>query len=240
MKKIILLSSLLMMLAGTTYISAQCCCDSCVCPQAPQGPVGFAGLVGLDGAAGPQGDQGPQGIPGPQGPLGAQGIQGPQGPDGPCAPVISAFTNVYSLADQTIAPGQSVMLELSSANSGDFDITLAGTTGQVTVLASGYYLLNWGIDGLLTPPYPNPVPAWSFGIYINGVFLPGSAQGSFTITPDAIVKHASSYFIIHLNAGDVLTLVNTSTLPVNVVSNPFGSSVPTAAARLNILSVHTL
>lgn len=239
MKKNIFLLCLLMMLVSTSYITAQCCTD-CVCPPGAEGLVGPSGLPGLDGPTGPQGETGPQGLTGPAGPQGPQGIQGPQGPTGPCAPLESNYLSLYTLTTQTITPGQNVLLDLLSTSSPEFDISLAATTGEIIVLESGFYLLNWGIDGLLKPPYPTPVPSWSFGIYRNGVFEPGSAQGSFTITPDAIVKHASSTFIIHLDAGDVLSLVNTSTSLVDIVTTPWGSAVPIPAGRLNIVSVNNM
>jgi len=211
----------------STHLYAQnCCCTSCVCPPGPQGGIG------PQGAQGPEGPGGPQGLVGPQGP---QGIQGPQGVAGPCCPLTGAFASVYSLVPQTIASSQPVSLESVSATTSAFDLTNAAANGEVTVLQNGFYFVEWGLDGILTPPFPSPVPAWSFGIFVNGVLNPGSTSGSFSSSPDDIVTHNSGEVIIQLSAGDIVTLVNTSISSVNAVADPLGSAVPTVCARLNII-----
>jgi len=148
--------------------------------------------------------------------------------------------SVYSYVDQTVAPGQAITLELTSATTTTFDITNAGVNGEVVVLENGFYEINWGVDGLLTPPYPFPVPAWSFGIFVNGVLAPASTSGSFSISPDDLVTHNSAVFIVQLNAGDVLTLVNTSTSDVNALSTLNGSAVPVSAGRVNVVMLTDL
>ena len=90
------------------------------------------------------------------------------------------------------------------------------------------------------PPYPDPVPAWAFGVYRNGLLLPGSVAASFSITPDDLVVHDSSSFIVELFANDVIKLVNVSALPVNVLSAPNGVIVPSISARLNLTLVKLL
>lgn len=238
MKKIFMLSA--MVLLGSIQAQAQtsggCCCTDCICPPGPQGP---AGMQGLPGPQGPAGGEGPAGI-GINGLQGPTGLQGPVGPQGPCCAQAGTFASVYSLTDQMITPGANAILDLVGTTTASFDLSMAPITGEITVLKSGVYLVNWGVDGLLAPPYPSPVPAWSFGIYQNGVLVPSTTSGSFSITPDDLCTHDSGVSLITITAGDVMTLVNTSTSDFNATSIIFGSTVPVASARVNFVLISSL
>jgi hypothetical protein len=209
-----------------------CCC----CLQGPQG------VQGLQGAQGIQGVPGAQGIPGQNGVQGVQGLQGPMGTPGTNATLNSAYLSVYSLTNQTLAPGASPLLEAVNQVSAatDFDISQASISGQVKVINHGIYSMAWGFDGLLTPPYPFPVPGWSLGVYRNGLLLPGSTAAAFSISPDEFTVHTSSDGIFEFMAGDILKLVNTSTSSINAVSTFLGSNVPVAAASLSIVLLKAL
>lgn len=206
------------------------------------GTAGINGLNGSTGSQGPKGDQGNQGPQGPQGIAGQQGIQGLQGIAGENCECNTAFLSIYSLEDQTINSIQSAFMELVNINSSatDFDITLAPTSGEVTILKHGVYDIEWGFDGKLTPPYPFPVPAWALGIYRNGILIPGSVSGSFSITPDDLVVHDSAEFMLEFFAGDVIKLVNIGTMAVNAVATTAGVLFPIASVRLNILKVKSM
>jgi hypothetical protein len=128
----------------------------------------------------------------------------------------------------------SALFEIVSSNSGDFDVSLAATTGEIKCLKHGIYLLNWGFDGLLAPPYPFPVPAWGLEIYVNGISKPGTSSGSCSTSPDDICTHTSAEEIFEIMAGDVLKLVNICSLPIQAVNNPFGLLAPIASVRLNL------
>ena len=212
----------------------------CGCQEGPQGPEGEQGLQGIQGVPGAQGAIGPTGAQGPR------GLQGAPGKD--CEPGMhdcnckSAWLSIYSQANQTLPSLGSPFMEVVGANSGagDFDITSAAVNGQVRVLNHGVYIVNWGADGKLTPPYPDPIPAWAFGIYRNGVLIPGSVAASFSITPDDLVVHDSSSFIVELFAGDVIKLVNLCVMSVNVNASLFGVSVTNVSARLNLSLIKLL
>ena len=226
MKRYGLILGVLSLLLSSPGLQAQdCCCTDCICPPGPIGPSGPQGSLGA------QGPIGPQGLPGQQG---ATGPHGPTGPRGPCCPQIKPFTSIYSLTDQILCPGQSVVLELISDTTASFDLTMAPITGAVKVLRAGHYSINWEVDGLLTPPYSGPVLAWSFALYVNGVLVPGSVSGSFSTDPDDICTQNSGTLIMPLSAGDVVTLVNTSTADFTAVATIPGSSVPVVSARLNM------
>lgn len=230
----------------------RCCC--CFGPQGPQGVPGMQGPQGIQGppgSEGPIGPAGPQGSQGSQGPEGPQGIMGPQGPQGLqgipgkdcnrddlCC--VREYLNIFSLTTQTIPSVGSPVFEVIGLNSGAFDVSAAGTTGEIKCLKHGIYLLNWGVDAQLASPLPFPVPAWAFGIYLNGVNQPGSTSGSCTISPDEICTHTSAEDILELNVGDVIKLVNLSTLPVQIVTVPFGIVTPIASARINLALLKAL
>lgn len=210
--------------------NAGCCCTDCVCPPGPQGPAGPQGTVGPAGAPG---TQGPQGVAGPQGPQGIQGITGPQGP---CCGSLNTVTavNLYSVADQMIPSMGTVLFENVNLTTGSFDISMAATTGAVTINTGGIYRLSWSVEGQLTPPFPTPVPAWSFTLYADGVAVPGSTFSSFTLFPDEATSTAAGAVIVNVVAGTVITLQSTATLPVSVISSIPGSLLPQISASLII------
>lgn len=213
----------------------------CCCEQGPQGVPGLQGPQGIQGPAGPQGVPGQMGAQGPQGMQGPKGDKGDPGKDCDCSSSV-AYLGIYSLQDQTLASLSSPKLELTSVNSGalDFDISSAATTGEVKVLKHGIYQVCWGLDGKLTPPYPFPVPAWSFALYRNGVSVSGATSGSFSISPDELVVHDSAQIVMEIMAGDVLKVVNTATLSVDAISTLLGSLIPIASARFNMFSLKFL
>ncbi len=205
-------------------------------PQGPNGPTGLQGIPGRNGDQGPIGLQGPQGLIGPQG---VQGIQGLSGKDCDCESV-AQYLSIYSLTDQVVPSLASPFLNLVNSASAGFDISAAPVSGEVKILNHGIYSVNWGFDGKLQPPYPFPIPAWALGIYKNGVLLPGTTSGSFSITPDDICVHDSADAIVELKAGDIIKIVNLSTMTILGVSNPVGTLFPIASARLNISLIKKL
>jgi hypothetical protein len=214
-------------------------------PTGPMGPTGIQGIQGPSGLNGTNGTPGAQGATGPQGPQGLIGLQGPQGLQGPAGQncdCISAFLSIYSSTDQAILPLSSPFMENVNIISSplDFDISTAAIDGNITVLKHGVYQLSWAIDGKLTPPYPFPVPAWSFIVYRNGVGLPGTSSAAFSITPDDLVVHDSAEAILEFFAGDVLKIVNTATMSVNVVSTVVGSTITISPVRFNLNMVKSL
>ncbi|MES2199606.1 MAG: hypothetical protein V4489_05525 [Chlamydiota bacterium] len=237
MKKVILFKALLGVFMcfnpfEVEAASSGCCCTDCICPPGPQGPQGLQGVAGT-------GIQGPQGIGGPQGP---QGIQGLTGPQGPCCPVTSTFADLYSLTDQTLAPGSAAILENVSFSSAGLDISMAPITGEVTALKHGIYQVLWSVEGIVTPPIPSPTPSMSMAIYLNGSPVLSTAGANFQISPDADCTHTTISSLMELNIGDVIKLVNTSVNPVSLISNlPPGSSlIPVVAAQLNITLVQSM
>jgi hypothetical protein len=207
--------------------SGGCCCTDCNCPPGPQGTPGIQGPQGVPGLPGPQG------IAGATGP---QGIQGNTGPQGPCCQVTStpSAVNVYSVVDQMIPSGGTVLFENVNVTAGNYDVSMAPITGEVVILTGGIYRLSWNVEGQLTPPFPAPVPAWSFTLFADGVPVPGSTFSSFTLFPAESTSTASGTVIVNVAAGTVLTLQSTSTLPVSIISSVPGSLLPETSSSIVI------
>lgn len=207
-----------------------CCCESCICPQGSQGPQGIQGPAGT-------GAPGPQGVPGPQG---AQGVQGQAGPQGPCCQSPSgqvSVLNAYSTRDQTIPSLEVCLFEhLNVFTSASFDVSQIGITGEITFLKSGNYLLSWTAEGQLTPPFPDPVPAWSLSFFLDGVNVPGSCFSGYTLYPAELTDNTGGTVVVNVNAGQVLKLVNTSTLPISLISTIPGSLFPETSISIVIQS----
>jgi hypothetical protein len=231
MKKQLVILGIMSIFSTVLPLQAQsggCCCTDCVCPPGPQGSQGIQGLQG------PIGLQGAQGLIGPQG---LQGIQGSTGPQGPCCPgqgsVISA-ANVFSLVDQSIPSGGTVIFEDANVVTSDYDVSMAPITGAITFLNTGIYRINWTVEGQLTPPFPAPVPAWSFSLYLDGLLVNGSTFSSFTLFPDEATSTAAGTVVIPVTAGQVLTLQSTASLPVSIISSIPGSLVPETSTSIII------
>lgn len=166
------------------------------------------------------------------------GAQGPTGPQGPCCQTpggARSVANVYSVLDQDTPSGAVVLFQNTNPiTAADYDTSLMGTTGQITFLKTGIYHIGWTIEGQLTPPFPAPVPAWSFSLYLDGVPVPGSCFSSFTLFPDEATTTAAGTVIIAVAAGQVLTLQSTETLPVSIISSIPRSTIPETSASIVI------
>jgi hypothetical protein len=117
----------------------------------------------------------------------------------------------------------------------DYDLSLAGTTGQITFLKSGIYSINWRAGGLLTPPFPDPVPSWSLTLYLDGAPIPGSSFAGFSLFPDEFTTNVPATTLISVQAGQVLTLQSTSILPVSLIADSTGLIVQPTSAAITIV-----
>lgn len=233
MKKYAILLSTLSFILTAPQAQAQsggCCCTDCICPPGPQGPQGPQGPIGT-------GTQGPQGPAGSQGP---QGIMGPEGPQGPCCQSPGSqvsVLNAYSVLDQDLPSLGVCLLENTNVVTiTSFDVSMLSTTGEITFLKGGNYLLSWTAEGLLTPPFPDPVPAWSLAFLLDGVPIPGSCFSGFTLFPAELTDNTGGTVVVSVNAGQVLKLVNSSTLPISLVSTVPGSLFPEVSVSIVIQS----
>jgi hypothetical protein len=235
-KKISLLVGLAVTLfAFNAYATNGCCCTDCICPSAPQGAAGNQGSAGNQGVVGLQG---PVGINGSQGPQGVIGLQGPAGVEGPCceSPLITkSVANVFSVLDKALLPGDPVTFEqINSIEAADYDTSMMAINGEITFFKTAIYSIAWNVEGQLAPPFPTPVPVWSLSLYLDGVPIPGSCFSAFTLFPEELTKSPAGCVMIAVQAGQVLTLRSTSTLPINIISSTPGSLLPKTSASIVI------
>ena len=224
-----------------------CCCK---CAIGPQGPQGVPGL---------QGDQGIQGVPGPQGIMGQkgeQGVQGIQGVPGVClcedcnghdreCHCCESWCNVFAKPPQTLQPfglGLDAVLfqQQNAVVAADFDLGMMAVDGSVKFLKSGVYYINWGAEARVQPPIPDPTPSFSFGLWKNGILVPGSVLSGYTQAPNDDTLHISGEVIINVIAGDVIKLRNAASLLVDMNPNTIGIQFPVTVASLNIHCLKSL
>lgn len=202
-------------------------------PQGNDGPVGPTGPIGPEGPVGATGETGPQGIPGDIGPIGPTGPAGATGPTGPSSVFSATYANVYSTISDVLSsfgtpPVDRMVFDQASEVSGGIDISLASTTGEIIINEPGVYKINFSVVGRLAPPFPDPVPSWSIGLFLDEDLVPGTIVSSFTSSPDDNETNTGSSVLVRIFAGQKLTLRNTSSLPIEVrtsVSSPVGPSI---------------
>lgn len=186
-----------------------------------------------------QGEQGPQGVQGPAGPQGLQGVEGKQGIPGSCVncfhdpipPVVfkPEFADLYSSVSQTLAPstgpnlaGDSIKFESLTVATTGIDVSQAATNGKVIIKKAGWYDLVTGACGTLNP-VSSPLLCWTVSLFKNDVLISGSTAANMTITPEQKANEIFADVFIHCEAGDVLTMANTSVSAITLNSPTLGT-----------------
>ncbi len=218
-------------------------------PQGLQGPQGVPGNQGMPGINGKDGRDGMDGLPGPQGnmgPIGLPGQQGLQGPKGdcvecPCNCGDPEFAEVFSKVNQDVppslsplTPGGIVLFENIIFSTTNIDVSQAMINGTITVNRAGWYDVNTGICGALNP-IASPLPSWTFSLFVNGVYVPGSTFANQTISPEQKSNEIVADVFIHFNKGDVLQLASTSSSLVNLAAPTLGTTAPASSAYLKMI-----
>lgn len=246
----------------------ECCGCRCVGPEGPQGVPGFQGVQGPQGPNGQDGSQGPMGPAGQQGPQGFNGEPGQMGPVGPIGPMgpegpqglqgvpgrdcdctqecgCVRYFNIYSATKQFkgayLSATDAVLFDNQNQVSvGDFDLSLMNVNGSITFLNHGIYRIGYEVEGRITPPVPDPVPAWALGLFRNGTLIPGSVFSGFTQAPSDDTTHITGGVIIEMFAGDVLILKNVSTFPLSMDPMSIGLVFPSLNASMICTCVKAL
>lgn len=191
-----------------------------------------------------KGPIGPKGDTGAQGNDGAQGPPGPQGPAGSSGPEV--FFNIYASTAQTVSEylGADDVVHFDSVNAlssvSDFDLTGINTTGSVIFLKHGIYQIEWVTQARATPPIPNPVPSWSFGIWADATLLPGSVYSGYTQAPGDDPAHCTAILQHEIRAGQVMKMRNASVTSVDLNPNVGGSVFPITIATLVVTMLKAL
>jgi len=229
--------------------------DCKCCP----GPTGHTGPQGVPGMQGPQGLQGVPGIDGRNGQDGAMGLQGPQGNPGeqglqgipgdciecPCECDEREFAQVYSQLDQVLtaspginAAGGAILFETAIFATPNIDVTNAGVNGEIKVLKAGWYTVEQEVCANLNP-LSEPLIAWGLALFRNGALVPGTMFVDMTLSPVQQANNTSEFFVVFLNAGDVVSLHNMTTQNLNlnaIAAGTFGINAQSNSASFRIAS----
>lgn len=187
---------------------------------------------------GPQGVPGQNGSQGIQGQTGIQGQEGPPGPKGECPHCCDiAYFNVYSNQEQLIAayslPNDAVLFSTMNAFTPDFDFSNFASTGEIVFLKHGVYHISWHVEGRINPPFPEPVPSFSFGLWLDSVLVGGSVASGYTQSPNDDATPVSQEVSIEVLSGSKLILRNACVNSVSLNPNVTGSVFPITAASIN-------
>ncbi len=221
--------------------------DCCCCIQGPQGVPGLQGEQGIQGVPGAQGVMGPQGV---------QGVQGLQGPAGVCNPedchghghdchCCESWANIWAIPPQTLgafgAATDSVLFQFQNeVTAADFDLSMMNVNGDVKFLKAGVYRIGYIAEAKVLPPLPSPTPSFAFGMWRNGLLVPGSVISGFTQAPDDDTLQVNGDIIIQISANDVLRLRNASSNSLSMTPNTVGLAFPGFIASLSIFCLKSL
>jgi len=173
-------------------------------PQGIAGATGVSGSNGLNGTNGDTGPSGPTGASGPSGPAGTDGSSGPSGPSGPAGTGLAQYGYIYNTAPQVVAIETDVVFDGNGVISSGLT-HIPGTT-SIEIATAGTYKVSFSVSALESN---------QFGLFLNGVLVPGSISGS-----GAGTQQNNGEAIIIAAAGDVLTLRNHSSV-LAVTLQPF-------------------
>ena len=165
-------------------------------PIGPQGPQGETGATGAVGPQGPQGPQGETGATGPQGPQGETGATGPQGPQGEPGP---SGTNdaIYANVSQTVVDSGDIIPLTQDTSTPDTSMSVSDNS--VVISEEGVYLVSFYVGGSV------PTNEFNTTLYLNGSAIPDE-----TLIQSNSAGAASKTILLNLDAGDTLSLYNTS------------------------------
>ncbi|MCW2853107.1 MAG: hypothetical protein JWM84_2771 [Nocardioides sp.] len=200
--------------SGTIYacvkVKTKAMTETTKAKRCPQGSKKISWNV-----AGRAGAPGPAGVPGGPGPSGAPGADGQDGQD-----FSGTSAYVYSTLPQLVAIEADVIFENSLAAQG---VTHVPGTGAITVLTSGRYAVRF----VVSANEPN-----QFALTRNGMVVPGSTYGS-----GAGTQQNSGEVLVDLEAGDVLTLRNHTSVVAVTLPTLAGGVQPNVNASLIIEKV---
>lgn len=151
------------------------------------------------------------------------------------------FAEAYSIQTQTIAaspgfnqPGGSILFENALYATSGIDISQAGINGQIKINQSGWYDVAAGITGALNP-IPSPLPVFTVSLFQNGLIVPGSTFSNVPLSPAQQSNEITADTYCHFNAGDMISLANTSTAPVFLASPTIGTNAQTNSAYIKLV-----
>jgi len=135
----------------------------------------------------------------------------------------------------------SVLFQFQNAvSAADFDFSMMAIDGSIKFLKAGAYSIAYGAEAKVSQPIPVPVPSFSFGMWKNGVLIPGSTISGYTQAPGDDTIQVNGQVIIDVSANDVVKLRNASSNGVDMTPNTIGIDFPVTVATMNIHCVKSM
>jgi len=151
------------------------------------------------------------------------------------------FAEVYSNQNQLLAAspganqaGQVALLENTIYATSNIDVSMAASSGQITVNLAGWYDVATGICGALNP-IASPLPVWTLSLFKNNVIVPGSTFSNMTLSPEQKANEIVADVFVHFDKGDVLTLANTSTAQIQLSAPTLGTNAQPNSAYMKLI-----
>lgn len=212
---------------------------ACCCEQGPVGPAGLQGEQGIQGVPGAQGIMGPTGPQGPRGLQGEAGICKPEDCVGKDCACCESYINIWAQLPQILgangAANDAVLFQFqNTATAANFDLSMMSVDGSIKFLKAGDYHISYGAEAKVSQPIPVPVPSFSFGLWKNGVIIPGSTISGYTQAPGDDTIQITGEVMISILANDVVKLRNASSNGVDMTPNTIGIAFPVTVATMNI------
>lgn len=151
------------------------------------------------------------------------------------------YAEVYSILPQNLAAspgpnlaGQVILFENTIVNTPNLDVSMAASTGIITVNKTGWYDVFTGLCGSLNP-IASPLPVWTVSVFKNGIYVPGSTFANMTLSPEQKANEVAVDVFVHFMKGDTIVVANTSTSPVVLTAPTLGTNAPTNSAYLKLV-----
>jgi hypothetical protein len=146
-----------------------------------------------------------QGLIGPTGLTGLQGLIGPTGPQGLIGSGLTAFGNVYNLAASALVPG---LTDIPLSDNGLLtNITHVAGSPDLAIGETGTYRVSYHLSVTL-------------GVGAQVALTVNDAVVASTAATLLVAGPLSGSTILSLVAGDVLSIRNTSALPLTLALAP--------------------
>jgi hypothetical protein len=116
----------------------------------------------------------------------------------------------------------------------DYDLSQMHVDGTVRFLKGGVYSISYSTQAKISQPVPEPVPSFSFGLWKNGVLVPGTTMSGYTQAPGDDTIQTTGEVILEIQANDELRLRNASSFSVDMNPSVIGVLFLVTVANMNI------
>lgn len=84
-------------------------------------------------------------------------------------------------------------------------------------------------------PVESPLKVWTLSLFRNGVYVPGSTFANMTLSPEQKANEIVADVFVHFDAGDTVSLANTSDQSIDLQAPTLGSMTQPNSAYLKLV-----